>query len=1226
MQTEGMSNGTTSYRTVNTFRIIWILLLLLVLLFLAAAAVVGFGLPHLVSSNRFHRIAEERLSSVFGAALSIEKMEFNWSRGLQCREIAFSTADHRPPIAVIRDLEVRIFPIGVYRPALRLEVECGNTAMWLEKGSSGRTNLDPILQKRGPSPSQRSLEAEKTLPGTEGMALPIDISAQVLLKNVVFSAVDHLTGKKLSIEQGFLDLQVPSLLTEAIQMHAGADCILNGKRLPRVAANVTIASLVQKGAVMLHQASCNVDATAPGIHLSAVGNPVHLQINGELEAYLPEVRSAIRSFMPDELKPYAVEGKIRVLFDFGQKEQGEFVFRTDVQAEELAVSHEAERFRQVGPVTLSLKQSGNFSMEKAQAASASGDWQVGDICQLKWSAMIDDFAGENPNVAVTIGPVHAVLLPLYKLVSPLLPAKDRSMFQEDSRSITLSLEALTYSGDAAGLRGQCSVHNLLLEADRLSVATGESNLTLSDMLAVVKKAEADISEFFPTAVTIEAASAGKKLLVENGEPVVSGKGLQIKNISIAMKNIAREKGAMAGVTADVGIEESIQIEEMNVAPLLSAGNIVQHIDIEGRLLPDQQAVFSIREMGLHSDLVKIADSSAPSLETAVELTGHVQSLHLESQESLAVDFTGAELCLVAQDFLQLIVSANAIDLARERLETEGRLSVDLSRLADRLPTKWLGNARISGRAGVQMKTDGRLPNDSEKRDLKEARLGELFSRLNFIDRLEVSCEADAIRFEKELPGQSTLSMGPFSGNPVGHYVYDGAAQKGWFEGKVFVQKLPDFPGMPAAKPLALAVSASGRHDAWKAVYFDQEFTFPDLRMTHSTHAEIYGIDRILRRPYPGRLFTWMMGLGGGMKTRLRLDDISRFRTFKPDWRMAGAVEAGMDVSFDSGREARGAVDLKLDQVTLEPGARMGVRGLEGRVQLDKQYRIVLPDAERKQVETRQKYLSAEVLGEMRGSAQKEASVQTNWDFLSTPEEMNAFPDQWLVAEEIWRSGGPLSISAGPLQLKLGSQDGLPQLLRFQTELLGGSVVASAAVKRKYPHFFILTRISFSGIDTGRAAGREKGEEAAENEISGHLFVEVPVTRDPTLAGSSLLVDLTFSQIGPRAMERLLYAIDPLESNETIVSQRRLLKKGFPRRIHITIKEGNLSLAGEVAIGPVTEKIPPLERLSISNLQGFDSAVSKLTVMDTVSMILEAAGAEGIQPEPEGSVRFVNISE
>ena len=110
-------------------------------------------------------------------------------------------------------------------------------------------------------------------------------------------------------------------------------------------------------------------------------------------------------------------------------------------------------------------------------------------------------------------------------------------------------------------------------------------------------------------------------------------------------------------------------------------------------------------------------------------------------------------------------------------------------------------------------------------------------------------------------------------------------------------------------------------------------------------------------------------------------------------------------------------------------------------------------------------------------------------------------------------------------------------------------------------------------------------------------------------------------IGTRTLERLLYALDPTESNEAIVKQRDLLRMGTPRWLLLEIRYGNLSVTGEVEAKGVRATLPKIERLSLAGLPIYKRLEGVFRGMGQVIDLLNVLNANTLILEPGGAVRF-----
>jgi hypothetical protein len=112
-----------------------------------------------------------------------------------------------------------------------------------------------------------------------------------------------------------------------------------------------------------------------------------------------------------------------------------------------------------------------------------------------------------------------------------------------------------------------------------------------------------------------------------------------------------------------------------------------------------------------------------------------------------------------------------------------------------------------------------------------------------------------------------------------------------------------------------------------------------------------------------------------------------------------------------------------------------------------------------------------------------------------------------------------------------------------------------------------------------------------------------------------------SHIGARALDRALFALDPSESNETIVKQRKLLRLGSPRRITMGVRHGNLSVSGRVQAVGLDLELPRVERVNVAGLPGRERFEASLAGLAPILDILSVASADILEIDDAGNVRF-----
>jgi len=330
---------------------------------------------------------------------------------------------------------------------------------------------------------------------------------------------------------------------------------------------------------------------------------------------------------------------------------------------------------------------------------------------------------------------------------------------------------------------------------------------------------------------------------------------------------------------------------------------------------------------------------------------------------------------------------------------------------------------------------------------------------------------------------------------------------------------------------------------------------------------------------------------------------------------SGAFSAGLDLLMVPGSRLGAKTRVQFTDVNLENGRQFSIHGLTGDICLEKEYMLADNEAGNKNPDKpgSSSNLSVNVM--------KHPDFQEELLFTrlqSGEKGKHLFQATYPPSEMMIRFAsassekGPLPITLNHFQTGLELDAGLPKIHNFQVDLLGGSIIASVSVQKIDQQFYLPITLSFSGIQTDRFFGKTaEKQQKKDTEVSGQFYAYVPVAANKNDFLNNLKIDMLFTHIGARALEQLLYSLDPTESNEKIVSQRKLVKKGFPRWIRLTIMDGTLSLEGVVAIQGVDVDIPQVKRLNISGLPGLDPLEDGLLKLSPVVDALRCMSANTI---------------
>jgi translocation and assembly module TamB len=365
---------------------------------------------------------------------------------------------------------------------------------------------------------------------------------------------------------------------------------------------------------------------------------------------------------------------------------------------------------------------------------------------------------------------------------------------------------------------------------------------------------------------------------------------------------------------------------------------------------------------------------------------------------------------------------------------------------------------------------------------------------------------------------------------------------------------------------------------------------------------------------------WLKYIGATARGTLNVSEATSLTGLVEKLDFDGRVETGLELMLVPNE------NIKLKAWALSPamnvklGKLLSVKSLKTNLNLTKDYRIITEE-EIKAKQSKIVPLSVRVLRDasepVAGSSSAFAAEDTAVTKF-TGALQNRFGTQHAIAFKSAYIGlGPLPLSIDHSVIDFDLNKGLPISDYFKVELLGGTVIGSVAVLQKNDRFFLQTRLAFSGLNTEKIYPPAGAKDNDDSELSGRLWALIPLSSQMNTLMQEIQMDLNLSRIGTRSLERFLYALDPSESNEAIVSQRRLLRLGSPRWINVYVKDGSLSMEGEVDAQGVPVAIPSLRRLHIANVTGLDNYDAYLASLDPLIAVLKICAATGIKISKDG---------
>jgi hypothetical protein len=194
---------------------------------------------------------------------------------------------------------------------------------------------------------------------------------------------------------------------------------------------------------------------------------------------------------------------------------------------------------------------------------------------------------------------------------------------------------------------------------------------------------------------------------------------------------------------------------------------------------------------------------------------------------------------------------------------------------------------------------------------------------------------------------------------------------------------------------------------------------------------------------------------------------------------------------------------------------------------------------------------------------------------------------------------------------------------LQAETLGGTVRARAMIDLRPELPAFSSAIAFSHLDSNYLlpddARKKTASNAEDAEMTGDLSLDTPLATGQRELLEGIRLKMNLYKIGPRALERVLFSLDPYERNEKIIGQRKMLRNGTLKWLRAGTVDGAFSLDGEAEVKGVRIALPKVERLRLSELSIKKETTSTVAGIRKLRGLLELLRADMLVVGKDGKV-------
>ena len=1196
-------------------------------------------LPSLVSSDAARQYIEKKATEAIHTPVSIEQLNWSWSKGILLTHVRVNDHPDVSPEDLFALKSARLeFPLKeLFKRRLRIRLIVSGLTVNVIKYNDGTLNMDRLAPKApgdGEKEGQKNQEEPSAEPASPEHApfiihLPMDISLAVLLNQWTLSYEDRTTGDTYGLQRMTCEVDMPSLATRPIKVAFHTDILLNDTVYPDQGLQVSLDHPPFSYRKMdLSRIAIQLDGTLPGLSLNGQGSPMDDHgLTGGVRLDLARLNRLAGPFLPPDLKTMNVSGTIELDYTVQSAPSLETVsFDTTITVADTTITGGPVPEGTLGPLALTLTNKGQMDLATDAFTLAQGRMTLLANSHFSYMLTATGVSGGDPVIDFNLAPMMVDVKELYEFGTPFLPREVKERPPVSFDTLTLGLESLSFSGrlsETPAIR----LKNFAINSPRLTMPGPPNDLTVRNLSFALETVQCTLKEMFPQSIDLIAGLSLSNVHFK-GNPEIDVGDIRLADLHLTVDGLAQTESSPLGVTADIGLSHGLTIASVSVSDTAAMANISQLMDISCRMAENPLIQIALNKLDTSLETIQVDLPQPRTFTTGATLSLAVPGVIIPQIEPLNLSMNNFTLNMALDDAMHLDIRANAADMGKTALAVSGAMAMDISRMTARLSPDLLAGISPGGHASLNWDITGRQFTDAELAGLSHAPW-EMKKNLAFIDNASLSLGLDRVDIAMTLPEDEAVHIQNIHTAPPLTYTYDGPSGTGRLTGTIIAETVDRLPGAPFKTPQSMTFSLNGDHDELNHIRFQQDLELRPLNIRETVALNLTGLPRLFRTDFAAPVTDALTFLTGDLSmavTPVGSTDLSL---------LSALPQASGDVSLETAIKLTGGDQLAVSTSMTIPGLSLSdphmytLENLQADIRLEKSWSIVTA----KTVSTaRDATLSMQVLDDtisnpLLFNAPFSASMDTEetrrisgfLDTVNTP--LN--PARSLAISRFQLTEGQLPLTLSDLEMDLRLDRGLPHLPYMRLDLFGGTLIMAFSMTRTPPDYRMGVDLAFSGVDTRKIFPEKiNARENPDTEVSGKMRIRVPVTPDMDTLVSGLDVDIYFSHIGRRSLERLLYALDPKESNAQIVSQRKLLKQGTPKWIRLTIADGALSLEGQITILNMDKEIPPISRLNIANLSMIKDYAPMLADVAGIIDILNTLSASAIDVTRQTEVTFI----
>jgi len=1188
----------------------------LVLVLIMAALTVTF-LPAIVSTDRARQLITENLSQSLNHPVRIKRIDWTWTSGIKISAINIPEVESGSGRSLVKisKAHLKVDILDLFKRRLDFSFLINNPVIHLVRDETGRLNIveafaDEEREKKKPEPKKAPPpEPEKP---AEPFKLPLDISADIHLADIDITYQDHPAGQHYRIKNGDIRLNAPDLTKQPVNAAVSADIKVNDQKIPDAAINANVRRLFDASRRMqLDQAAAQIDADLPGAAIQLKGDMAASGIQSTASVDLKELARVAAPFLPELFDGSDINGKIDLKAKAARVKPDIIRFDALLAGEGMAIAGDILTGKRLGPGNMQVTAAGQMDLKQFALQLDQSEINLLENTHLACRGSMTDLKSALKSVDLTLSPVLIDLQELAAIGGDYLPPQ-LVLGQAPGDRHELSIDKIHLTGRLPAGQAKVNIASLNLNASDMAYQTDpESGQGIKIMNGRIElpSVSVTLNDLVPSAAELKAAIHIGDLTYEAGGTRMALNGFAIDSLRAAADPISIEENSPLGVSGNFKLSHTMNIDSLELKHLLALTGTSQSLDAHLAVTPAGQAAGAINHLRIEIPGVNLKHIDDEMPETSADLNLSLADLRLNDMETRDLDIKGLNLGVEVGRMISLKLNADAEKTGKKYLNAALTSDIRLSEVMKSLKRKDRLHMDVAGDAKLNIQIAGRRPAPEQLEALKAFNMAD---NLGFLDHCRINLTLADGRLGYQVDEKNRLSIDEVSGDPLLSYALSGKNAVGKLSSQIKIRGISELMGVRPEQPVAGEIAFNIRHNGLDRIDATQRLQIKPGGFDQSIEIALDGISSGITTKTPYGMF---QKISGQAEASIKMPDSRALKNLAVpglnDLDMNGAVSSVVKLQKLPQDMLAVDVQLNIQNFSTEMANLFALNGINGNIKLSKAVTIK-PVGATSDIDASITWLSKKMMQGSGPTARSGTIGSSTFSHAASPLPDYQSPEHGLSLQSGKISAGGLPIALGPSRVAIGLTRGLPAIDTLKLDILGGTLLGDLLINQQSGGYFLETRINFTGLDPASIfPDAAKSIKGGASEISGALYASIPIARKMENLLENAEIRIEFRKIGSRALERLLYALDPYESNEAIVSQRRLLRMGSPKQVQLSIKDGFLSLQGEILVKSVAIPIPPIERLNIARLPGIQTYASGLSVMAPIIQALDMATAENL---------------